>query len=188
MRHQHRGRIARKSATALAAMTVIVLGTPAIALASTIGSGSGQAGPPGPPGQVAIACPGPHGKPVRFKVHPVQFKLHAKIARLPRNARIRVFCRLGPGCPPAPLRFDMASGSSTMTEVSGPVLAPPEQFAYDGQIYTIMSVNPGAGSFTVFRDNFLFVNNGPAITGATGFLMPNGKALNLPRTCHLSPG
>jgi hypothetical protein len=188
MRQQHRGRIARKSATALAAMTVIVLGTPAIALASTIGSGSGQAGPPGPPGQVAIACPGPHGKPVRFKVHPVQFKLHAKITRLPRNVRIRVFCRLGPGCPPAPLRFDMASGSSTMTEVSGPVLAPPEQFAYDGQIYTIMSVNPGAGSFTVFRDNFLFVNNGPAITGATGFLMPNGKALNLPRTCHLSPG
>jgi hypothetical protein len=145
MRQQHRGRLARKSASALAAMTVIVLGTPAIALAGTIGSGSGQPSS-GPPGQVALACPRLHGKPVRVKVHPVQFKLHAKIARLPRNVRIRVFCRLGPGCPPAPLRFDMASGSSTMTEVSGPVLAPPEQFAYDGQIYTIMSVNPGAGT------------------------------------------
>ena len=164
-----------KCVSALAAMTVIVLGTPAIALASTIGSGSGQAGPPGPPGQVAIACPGPYGKPVRFKVHPVQFKLHAKIARLPRNARIRVFCRLGPGCPPAPLRFDMASGSSTMTEVSGPVLAPPEQFAYDGQIYTIMSVNPGADSFTVFLNGImLFTNHGAAIANGTGF-MPCGR-------------
>ena len=50
------------------------------------------------------------------------------------------------------------------------MLAPPEEFRYDGQIYTIMSVNPGASSFTVFRDGMLFVNHGPAITRATGFM------------------
>jgi hypothetical protein len=64
----------------------------------------------------------------------------------------------------------VAPGSSTLTEVSGPVLAPPEEFRYDGQIYTIMTVNPGAGSFTVFRDGVLFVNHGPAITRAIGFM------------------
>ena len=62
-------------------------------------------------------------------------------------------------------------GSSTLTEVRGPMLAPPEEFWYDGQIYTIMSVNPGVDSFTVFRDNVLFVNEGPAITGATGLML-----------------
>ncbi|HJY99243.1 MAG TPA: hypothetical protein VJ305_00885 [Streptosporangiaceae bacterium] len=72
---------------------------------------------------------------------------------------------------PRALTFDMAPGSSTLTEVSGPVLAPPEEFSYHGQIYTIMTVNPGAGSFTVFRDGTLFVNHGPAITRATGFMV-----------------
>lgn len=85
-----------KCASAVAAMTVIVLGTPAIALASTVSSGSG----PGP-GQVQIACALPHGK---------------------------YACPIPRGCPPRPLVFDMASGSSTLTEVSGPVLAPPEEF------------------------------------------------------------
>jgi hypothetical protein len=33
-----------------------------------------------------------------------------------------------------------------------------------------MSVNPGAGSFTVFLDGRLFVNNGPPITRAIGFM------------------
>jgi hypothetical protein len=33
-----------------------------------------------------------------------------------------------------------------------------------------MTVNPGAGSFTVFRDGMLFVNRGPAIARATGFM------------------
>jgi hypothetical protein len=46
-----------------------------------------------------------------------------------------------------------------------------EEFSYHGQIYTIMSVNPGAGSFTVFRDGLLFVNRAPVITRATGFMV-----------------
>jgi DNA-binding beta-propeller fold protein YncE len=75
------------------------------------------------------------------------------------------------GCPPPVLAFDVASGSSTLTEVSGPTLAPSEEFSYDGGIYTIMSVDPGANSFTVFRNNFLFVNSGPPITNGHGILL-----------------
>jgi hypothetical protein len=68
------------------------------------------------------------------------------------------------------LRFDLATGSSTLTEVSGPILAPTQEFSYRGDTYTIMSVNPGADSFTVFKDGFLFVNKGTAITGGSGVM------------------
>ena len=207
-----------KCASALA-ITVIVLGTPAIAMASTVGSGpgSGYGKGPGQPVQV-LACPRPHGKPVRA-VKSMHLKARGKGVRIrvacgilkgcpPRAAvglvcragkrckspvGVSLVCRPGKGCPPANVRlvcafpkpfpkplpkgcpsatltFDMASGSSTLTEVSGPVLAPPEQFQYDGQTYTINTVNPGADSFTVFQDNMLFVNNGPAITGGIGHM------------------
>ena len=161
MRRQLRDRTATKCVAALAAMTVIVLGTPAIALASTIDPGSG----PGAPGQVRIACPPPPGHHVRPRPRSVRVKRHGT------RPRGRLVCAFPRGCPPRALTFDMAPGSSTLTEVSGPVLAPPEEFSYHGQIYTIMSVNPGAGRFTVFRDGFLFVNHGPAITRATGFMV-----------------
>ena len=75
-----------------------------------------------------------------------------------------------PSCRPEVLKFDMASDSSTLTEVSGPILAPTQEFSYDGDTYTIMSVNPGANSFTVFKDGFLFVNKGTAITSGTGVM------------------
>jgi hypothetical protein len=67
----------RRQLAALAALTVIVLGTPAIALASTITAESG------PLAQVRLVCP------------------------------------------PRALTFDLAPGSSTLTEVFGPVPAPP---------------------------------------------------------------
>jgi hypothetical protein len=79
-----------------------------------------------------------------------------------------------PGCRLQPLVFDVASGSSNLTEVSGPTLAPAEEFFYDGGIYTIMTVNPGADSFTVFHDNVLFTNSGPAITDGHGILLCSG--------------
>ena len=64
----------------------------------------------------------------------------------------------------------MAAGGSTLTEVSGPTLAPAQEFSYDGSTYTITSVNPGANSFTVFRDGFLFVNTGAAITNGIALM------------------
>jgi len=42
-----------------------------------------------------------------------------------------------------------------------------EEFVYDGNTYTVMTVNPGADQFTAFVNNFLFTNNGVAITDAT---------------------
>ena len=87
-----------KCVSALAALTVIVLGTPAIALASTITAGSG------PPAQVRIVCP-----PARHVKH-----VRPRLIRVTRH---------------------------------------------------------GLGSFTVSRDGMLFVNHGPAITRATGFMV-----------------
>ena len=64
----------------------------------------------------------------------------------------------------------MAAGSSALTEVSGPILAPALEFVYRGGTCTIMTVNPGADSVTVFRDGFLFVNKAAAITDGVGFM------------------
>jgi len=70
------------------------------------------------------------------------------------------------------LTFSVAAGSHALTEVSGPELWPTEQFIYDGNVYTIMSINPGADQFTAFVNNLLFTNNtGAAITNATGVIV-----------------
>jgi len=74
-------------------------------------------------------------------------------------------------CQPQTLTFSVAAGSSVMTEVSGPQLSPTEEFSYGGNTYTVMTVNPGAGQFTAFVNNFLFVNQGAAITDAAGALL-----------------
>ena len=162
-----------KCVSALAALTVIVLGTPAIALASTIDPASGSGGPV----QVRIACPLPPGKHVRPRSKP-----GPRVVRVKRHGprpRARLACPFPRGCPPRVLTFDVAPGSSTLTEVSGPVLAPPEEFSYHGQSYTIMTVDPGADGFTVFRDGLLFVNHGPAITRAKGFMACTPRPVRL---------
>jgi hypothetical protein len=69
------------------------------------------------------------------------------------------------------LTFSVAADSSVLTEVSGPELYPTEEFVYDGNTYTVMTVNPGANQFTAFVNNFLFTNHGAAITSATGALI-----------------
>ena len=70
------------------------------------------------------------------------------------------------------LTFSVAAGSHALTEVSGPELWPTEQFIYDGNVYTIMSINPGADQFTAFVNNLLFTNNsGADITNATGVMI-----------------
>ena len=75
---------------------------------------------------------------------------------------------------PKALTFAVASGSSTVYEVSGPTLAPAEEFRYEGSTYTIWSVNPGADSFTMSLGASLFVNEGQSITSATGYLICSG--------------
>jgi hypothetical protein len=149
-----------KRVAALTALAFTLLAVPATAaMASTSGSGSGYTQPK----PVQLVCPQVH------RLHRVYVIRHHK--RIP----IRIVCpiRVKPlprGCLPRVLRFDMAADGSTLTEVSGPTLAPAQEFSYDGSTYTIMSVNPGANSFTVFRDGFLFVNKGAAITDGIGFM------------------
>lgn len=67
------------------------------------------------------------------------------------------------------LSFSMAAGGSEMIEVSGPQLSATEEFVYDNNTYTIMSVN--ADQFTAFVNNALFVNSGGPITDASGAIV-----------------
>jgi hypothetical protein len=69
---------------------------------------------------------------------------------------------------PKALAFSVAANSSVMTEVSGPRLYPAEKFVYDGNTYTITTVNHGTGQFTASVNNVPFTNEGAAITDATG--------------------
>jgi hypothetical protein len=148
-----------KRIAAVAALSLAMLAVPAAAMASTGGSGSDRPWP----GQ--SMCPQPsqhhhrHHKPTGTEVCPMPSK----------------------NCPPGSaygqsqsFTFDVASGSSTVYEVSGPTLAPAEEFSYGGSIYTIWSVNPGADSFTMSQGEFLFVNDGPSISNATGYLVCSG--------------
>jgi hypothetical protein len=170
-----------KRLIALASMVVALLGTLLVApaaMASTAGSGpgSGQGFGPGP-GPITIVCPPPllHGKPIKVRAfrrllkkhprRPIQIKISIKCSR----AVFRPF-PVTQACRPRTLVFDATSGSSTLTEVSGPTLAPAQEFSYAGNIYTIMSVNPGADSFTAFLDNVLFVS-GSTITNGHGALL-----------------
>jgi hypothetical protein len=162
----------------LAALMVALLAIPAAAMAS---SGSASGGPGyGPPRAVQAACP------VHFRLrkgHPKQVSIRVrgkippkallKLLRHGKKGRVEIVCKFKPGpplCLGPILRFDVASGSSTLTEVSGPTLWPAETFVYRGGTYTIMSINPGADSFTVFYDNILFVNHGAPITNGVGFM------------------
>jgi hypothetical protein len=188
-----------KRFAALAALVLALLAIPATAMASSGGSVSGV----GSPRTVQAACPVPfrlhkgHVKRqivikgrtiwVKGKIPPkilVQLLRHGKKGRVTvvfrhgKKGRVTLVCKFPPGppfCRGPILRFDMASGSSTLTEVSGPILAPSQTFVYDGNSYTIMSVNPGADSFTVFLNSImLFTNHGAAITNGVGF-MPCGR-------------
>jgi hypothetical protein len=169
-----------KRIAALAALVITMLAVPAAtAMAGPSGSGSGYGQPPR---LVQVICPFPYQLRkghVHVKAY-AKFPAYAKAYRLAHRhgkpVRIRLVCPRIPakplpkGCRSQVLRFDVAAGSSTLTEVSGPVLAPPMEFSYDGNTYTIMSVNPGADSFTVFLNGWLFVNKGAAITNGVGFM------------------
>jgi hypothetical protein len=170
-----------KRFAALASLIVTLLATllavPTAAMAST----AGPAGSPsGGPSSTTIVCPPLrllHGKHVKVKVKVLRLRKHPK----GKPVQVRIVCPppFPAGCRLRPLVFDAASGSSTLTEVSGPTLAPAEEFFYAGSIYTINTVNPGADSFTVFHDNFLFTNSGPAITNGHGIMLCSPpKSLN----------
>ena len=170
-----------KRIAALAALVITMLAVPAAAaMAGTSGSGPGYGQPPR---LIQIACPPPFRLHKFYKGHftitlmgKPNLQALLKAHRHGQPVPVRFICPnipprpFPPGCKPQVLRFDMTAGSSTLTEVSGPVLAPPQEFSYQGNTYTIMSVNPGADSFTVFKNGWLFVNNGNAITNGVGLM------------------
>ena len=174
-----------KRIAALAALAFTMLAVPATAAMASTGGGPGDggAGGWGNPTPVQIACPPPaiyrHARgQVTVKAYgQAWLKVWAARHHHGRPPFIRIVCPFIPakplpkGCEPQRLVFDMAAGSSTMTEVSGPALAPAQTFSYGGSSYTIMSVNPGADSFTVFKDGVsLFTNPGDTITDGVALM------------------
>ena len=159
-----------KRIAALAAVMIGLLALPTAAMASTSGSGPGTTVSAGS-GGCHIRVYGAHRHPKR---QVVRFKRGQKLPIACRRLRQVPFPPPAKQCLPQTLTFSVASGSSTMTEVSGPQLAPAEEFSYDGSTYTVMTVNPGASQFTAFVNNFLFTNQGAAITNATGVMVCSG--------------
>ena len=129
------------------------------------------------PRPIQVACPLPRGS-ARGAVQDHRKDKGPKATSRRRHGKplpIRIIC---PNIPAKPSRRAVGRRSSAstwpreqhLTEVSGPILAPPQEFSYDGNTYTIMSVNPGADSFTVFVNGWLFVNKGAAITDGIGLI------------------
>jgi len=163
-----------KRIAALAATVIGLLAIPTAAMASTVGSGDS--------GSSSGTTVEVHLQPDKCYVGWYKVDHHAqKYFYWWQNGReyTAPFCPL-PEQIPLPqvkvcekqlLTFSVAAGSHALTEVSGPELWPTEQFIYDGNTYTIMSVNPGADQFTAFVNNLLFTNNsGAAITNAVGVI------------------
>jgi hypothetical protein len=61
--------------------------------------------------------------------------------------------------------FTWAHDSNSLFEESGPTLYSGEQFTYDGNVFTIGTANPTAGSITLTT-----VNYGPSIFYGVGYL------------------
>jgi hypothetical protein len=178
-KHQRGGRVSVKRIAAVAALIVAMLAVPAAAMASTGSSGSDHTAS----GQ--FACP----KPYLFQHRPHNVRIRGRI-HVNRYFRHNRHNRVIRGCPfPLPYQgppqaqqfcgagnftFDLASGSSTFTEVSGPRLAAAQEFTYDGNTYTVWTVNPGGDSFTAALNNSLFVNEGSSITDGSATLLCSG--------------
>jgi hypothetical protein len=154
-----------KRIAALAALVVTMLAVPAAAALADTGASTGGSGPGyGRPGPVQVAC-GSGYINGGYRL-PACTKRHRHGLPLP----IRIVCPnpYPKVCATQQLVFNVAAGSSTLTEVSGPVLSPKQQFSYGGGTYTITTVDPGGGSFTVAKDGCLFHDQGTAITDGVG--------------------
>jgi hypothetical protein len=189
-----------KRIAAVAALTVTMLAVPAAAMASTGGSGAGPSQSVSVSGPVwCPALNLLHHRPFKFKIRAFKIRVNGPVKQQVRvhgmcsfSVRFRGFPPKFQGLPPFPgqpplpfpgqppfrqacrapgFTFDIASGSSTFTEVSGPTLAAAEEFTYDGSTYTIWTVNPGADSFTASVNGVLFVNNGSSITDGTASVL-----------------
>jgi hypothetical protein len=158
-------------------LIVAMLAVPAAAaMASTGGTDR--------PGQGQFVCPPPyllHHRPHFRHLNRYRHRHHKPRRNLVCSVSLPFQQPPSQNCPsgyaygqPPSFTFDVAPGSSTVYEVSGPTLAPAEEFTYDGNTYTIWTVNPGDDSFTMSVSGSLYVNGGPDITDATGHLLCSG--------------
>jgi hypothetical protein len=165
-----------KRIAAVAALIVTMLAVPAAAMASTGGTDR--------PGPGQSVCPPPyllHHRPHIRHLNRYRYRHHHPKRHLVCSVSVPFQPPQSQNCPSGyaygqvqSLTFSVASGSSTVYEDSGPTLAPAEEFTYDGNTYTIWTVNPGADSFTMSANGSLYVNGGPDITDATGNLVCSG--------------
>ena len=169
-----RERITVKRIAAVAALLVTMLAVPAAAaMASTAGSG------PDYSGQGQFACPLPFLFHQRhhYRHHHHRRNFTCSIAVPFQQQQQDQNCPSGYGYgygQAQSVTFSVASGSSTVYQVSGPTVAPAEEFSYDGSTYTVWSINPGDDSFTMSVNGSLYVNGGPDINDATGNLVCSG--------------
>ena len=166
-----------KRIAAVAALIVTMLAVPAAAAMASTG-GTDRPGP----GQ--SVCPPPyllHHRPHVRHLNRYRYRHHHPKRHLVCSVSVPFQPPQSQNCPSGyaygqaqSLTFSVASGSSTVYEDSGPTLAPAQEFTYDGNTYTIWTVNPGDDSFTMSVNGSLFVNGGPDITDATGNLVCSG--------------
>jgi hypothetical protein len=162
-----------KRIAAIAALTVALGAIPATAMAST-GSTKPAPGPVQTPVPVAVRClpPGATARPpVIVKAPPGTVKpVKVKQVVVACCGQIRRGTKPGtkPGtklaarvCLSQVVVFDMAAGSSVVTEVRGPRLHRGERLLYQQEVYTVESV--WGRTFDVDRQGHLVVNTGPAI-------------------------
>ena len=168
-----------KRIAAMAALVITVLAVPATAaMASTGGPGGGGSGAGGPGARLrqAGAHPGgvppsaPQGPFLDVPAAPPARQARAGSRRLPVHPGQAGPGQAGPALPAGGAEVRHGRREQHAHRGPGPDPGPAQELSYDGDTYTIMSVNPGADSFTVFKDGFLFVNKETAITGGTGVM------------------
>jgi hypothetical protein len=148
-----------KRIAAVAALIVGMLAIPAAAMASTNNPGPGSGYGQGQWGQGQYCQPGqfhhPYGKHHRHhRHHPSGFNNCAYPPPQPSGY-----------CSGQSFTFTWATDSNSLFEESGPPLYSGEQFTYDGNAFTIGTVNQAAGSITLTT-----VNYGPTIFYGVGYL------------------
>jgi hypothetical protein len=160
-----------KRIVAIAALAVAMASIPATAMASTGGPAPGPGPVPArcpagvsvpPPGRalVPVAKPAP-GKPVVVAVvccGQVQVRRNTT-----RPVPVGRFCRV------QTVVFDMAAGSSVVTEVHGVRVHHGERLLFQGQLYTVSSV--WGNHFDVDHQGRLVVNTGPAIRNGLAIVL-----------------
>ena len=160
-----------KRIAAVAALLVTMLAVPAAAaMASTGGTGH--------TGQGQAVCPPPYLFNHRPHVRHFNRYRHYHPRRSVVCSVTVPFPQQSQNCPSGyayettqAFTFDVASGSSTVVELSGPTLAAAEEFTWDGNTYTIWSVNPGDNSFTMSDGATVFVNGGASTINGAGQLL-----------------